>query len=108
MTETPTMDATNRRRMARWHWAFTLVYGLLMVLSLPMALFALKQSPAEGVAETAFFFMNLSVAALPFTIGLSLAAAWIYHRGGVVRASFIPYTFPVLNLLLVVVLRAAL
>ncbi len=91
-----------------WQWVITVIYGIGLVASAPLAMFALTRAPAEGVAETAFFFLNLSIAALPFTIALSLAAAWIYHRGGALRAAFLPHLLPLVNVAAILILRALL
>jgi len=108
MSDTSVSDQLRRRRLTIWQWVITLIYGIGLVFSAPLAMFALTRAPAEGVAETAFFFLNLSIAALPFTIALSLAAAWIYHRGGAVRAAFIPHLFPLVNIAIALILRASL
>lgn len=108
MTDTPAANEIDRKRLARWHWIITIVYVLVLAVSVPVALVALIQSPVDGVGATLFFFMNLSIAAVPFTIGLSLAAAWMYHRNGAFRAAFIPHLFPLVNLVLILVLRFSL
>ena len=108
MSDTSVSQQLRRRRLTVWQWVITIVYGIGLVFSAPLAMFALTRAPAEGVAETAFFFLNLSIAALPFTIALSLAAAWIYHRGGAVRAAFVPHLFPLLNIAVILLLRALL
>lgn len=100
-----TSDGSGRRHRV-WNWLFTLGYGVLFVLSLPFALRALVVAPAEGVNSTAFFFMNLTIAALPFTILLSLTGAWMYHRGGAHRGAYIAHSLPVANVLLIFLLRA--
>lgn len=106
--QTVSAPAAQRKPFRRVHWVLTLIYGAVLMLSVPFAMRSLLIGPSEGVPETAFFFMNLSVAAIPFTIALSLVAVWMYHRGGAQRTAFIPYAFLPLNILVVLMLRAML
>lgn len=96
------------RRYRPWHWILSILYGLLLIASLPIALMALMRSPMDGVSEGLFFSMSLAVAAVPFTIGVCLTASWMYHKGGAQRAAFIPYAFPVINIVVALVLRSML
>lgn len=96
------------RRYRPWHWILTVLYGLLLLVSLPFALRALMMGPVEGVSQGLFFAMNLAVAAIPFTIGVCLTASWMYHRGGAQRAAFVPYAIPLVNIALALIMRALL
>ena len=97
-----------RQRCRPWHWGLTVIYGLLLVASLPLALVTLTLTPAEGVSEGLFFAMSLAVAAVPFTIAVCLTASWMYHLGGAQRAAFVPYAIPLLNIAIALVMRALL
>lgn len=101
-------DVLSMRQCRPWHWVLTILYGLLLLLSLPFALRSLMVGPADGVSEGLFFAMNLAIAAVPFTIAVCLVASWIYHRGGAQRAAFVPYGIPVVNVLIAFGLRALL
>ncbi|WP_425405701.1 hypothetical protein [Hwanghaeella sp.] len=94
------------RRYRPWHWGLSVLYGLLMLASLPSALVALKLTPAEGTSEGLFFAMSLAIAAIPFTIAVCLTASWMYHKGGAQRAAFIPYAIPLINIAAALILRS--
>ncbi len=105
MTDKPLIQAP-RKTYRGWHILLTAIYGVVLVFSLPLAFRSLTLGPAEGVSETAFLFFNLSIAAVPFTIAISLAAAWIYHRGGAGTAyAFAPYGIPLINAVAIAILR---
>lgn len=97
------------RRVFITHLGMTAVFLLILVLSIPLALHSLTREAAEDTSKYTFLFYNLSIAAVPFTIALSLACAWIYHRGGApAHYSLAPYLIPCINLLVILLLRIGL
>ncbi len=96
------------KRLRPWHWVLTVVFSLIFLLSLPFAMRSLLVGPAEGVGQTMFMFMNLSVAAFPFTVLLTMVAGWMYHRGGAQKTGFGVYIIPFVNIAIIFLLRAGL
>lgn len=106
----PVRTSTNHRIVIRryrpLHWFLTGIYGVVLLGSLVTAFLSLFAAPQEGQSESVFFALNLAIAALPFTIAVCLTASWMYHNGGAHRAAFIPYAIPLVNIGIVLILKA--